>query len=117
MSIRQISIQPALNGYMVHVGSQTVVFTSAEEMCSELLRYYKDPISVEKEYVTLSSNSKHLLLNEVEPEAPRPVPFSRGPLSAMRDACETTGPAVLDQKHHYLVQFLNKLSTTTTNNH
>jgi hypothetical protein len=54
--MRQVTITPVLNGFLVQVGCQQVVFGSIEELCSELKRYQKAPAAVEKEYLTNAVN-------------------------------------------------------------
>ena len=48
--VRQIIINRVLNGYVVAVGCQTVVFESAVRLLSELGRYLENPQRVEDEY-------------------------------------------------------------------
>lgn len=48
---RDISITCLLRGYSVKVGCQSIAFETAESMCRELLRYYKNPAKVEEEYL------------------------------------------------------------------
>ena len=48
---REIRIMGALNGFVVIVGCQTVVFETREKKLAELDRYLKNPVQVEKEYV------------------------------------------------------------------
>lgn len=49
--MREIRINKALNGYIVNVGCQTLVFTDIGEVCTELTRYAAEPEKVEKEYL------------------------------------------------------------------
>lgn len=46
-----VNIQKVLNGYIVAVGCQQVVFETREKMLSEVDRYLKNPSQVEKEYL------------------------------------------------------------------
>lgn len=45
-----VRIKPVLNGFVVNVGCQTLVFQSMDILASELKRYQADPEKVEKEY-------------------------------------------------------------------
>lgn len=54
--IRDLIIQPVLNGYVVTIGCQKVVFTDPRILGDEVTRYYKDPETVEKEYILKSVN-------------------------------------------------------------
>jgi hypothetical protein len=47
---REIKITPVLNGFVVKIGCQTVVFNSLQSMAGEVLRYYGNPSSIEAEY-------------------------------------------------------------------
>lgn len=53
---REIKIRPVLNGFIVQVGCQTVVFDNISAMTSAIERYYKDPGAVEKEFVARALN-------------------------------------------------------------
>jgi hypothetical protein len=49
--MNEVRITAALNGFIVYVGCQTVVFNSVDRMTSELKAYCKDPAGVEKFYL------------------------------------------------------------------
>lgn len=80
----EIRIKPVLNGFIVNVGCQTVVFNTAERLCEELIRYAKNPFEVEREYMEKAiSQSPQLAVNgaastaQIEPIRPmglRPTP-------------------------------------------
>ena len=57
--IRPISIAAVANGFVVTVGCQSLVFTSAGELCGELLQYLTDPDRTEERYLHTASNIKH----------------------------------------------------------
>lgn len=48
---REIHILPQLQGFIVKVGCQTVVFETVEKMAREITRYYNDPHDVEEQYL------------------------------------------------------------------
>ncbi len=48
---RVITITPALNGFIVQIGCQTVVFKGLTTLLDELYRYYYNPREVEREYL------------------------------------------------------------------
>lgn len=48
--MREVRIVDAMNGYVVTVGCQTLVFETRERMLAELTRYLADPEGVEREY-------------------------------------------------------------------
>lgn len=54
--MREVRITPVLNGFIVTVGCQTVVFTSMNDLLRELKSYQIDSASVEKEYLSGSIN-------------------------------------------------------------
>ncbi len=45
-----INIQAVLNGYVVRVGCQTVVFQSLEDLLAEMRKYLTDPEQTEARY-------------------------------------------------------------------
>jgi hypothetical protein len=50
MKPRNIYIETVLNGYIVKVGCQRIVFTSQETMTNEIRKYLSDPEAMEKKY-------------------------------------------------------------------
>lgn len=56
-----VMIKPALNGWQVEVGCQTLVFNDMSTLLKELEKYLKDPEGVEKHYRENAINSKHTL--------------------------------------------------------
>jgi transcription initiation factor TFIID subunit TAF12 len=60
--MRDVTIRAVLNGFVVKVGCQEVVFESRERLLSELDRYLTDPNTVEQEYREQAVNKE--LLNE-----------------------------------------------------
>lgn len=48
---REIIITPVLNGYLIRVACQIVVFESKERLLCELNKYLTDPSTVEAEYL------------------------------------------------------------------
>ena len=58
--IREITIRAVLNGYIVNVGCQIVVFQNRDYMMRELLRYLENPDEVEEEYTTKGLNTDQL---------------------------------------------------------
>lgn len=56
MKPKVIQIEPVLNGYVVHVGCQRVVFESREKLILELGHYYAQPLQTEKDYLKNALN-------------------------------------------------------------
>ncbi len=54
--MKNITIEPALNGWICKVGCQTIVFVDRPRMLSEIDRYIQDPAGVEKEYLENTVN-------------------------------------------------------------
>jgi hypothetical protein len=48
--MKEIHIQPVMNGFIVKVGCTKVVFTDIDGLCRDLKRYHLNPESVEAEY-------------------------------------------------------------------
>lgn len=63
--MKQITINSALNGFIVQVGCQTIVVEGVDKLCSELRRYIANPENVEKEYLDNAVN---------KPDSTRPAP-------------------------------------------
>lgn len=59
--IRDISIHAVLNGFVVQVGCQTIVFNTAESLASNLTLYLNNPDEFEKEFIHTAINQKHLM--------------------------------------------------------
>lgn len=53
-----LSINKCLNGYILNVGCQTVVFETSEKLLSELKRYIDNQSEVEKEYLAKAGLDK-----------------------------------------------------------
>jgi len=49
--MREVIIIPALNGFIVRVGCQTLVFGSIEAVADELVQYQKDPRGTEERFL------------------------------------------------------------------
>lgn len=58
--MREIHIQPVLNGYIVGVGCKTVVFNSRTLLLSELARYLEHPTEIEKYYISNGINKQSI---------------------------------------------------------
>ena len=78
--MRQITINKALNGFIVNVGCQTLVFEDYERLLVELRRYFISPEVTEKEYL----EKYGVNLDLVGPINPAPTLYYREP-----QACET----------------------------
>ena len=73
-----IQIEPVLNGFVVRVGCQTVVFETTDKLLDELRRYMADPQRVEKEYQTQAINAGKLRGTlETAAEPPQPMATMR----------------------------------------
>lgn len=60
MPINSPKITPVLNGFIVKVGCQRVVFETREKLLAELDRYLTDPAGVEAEYRKTAINAKQV---------------------------------------------------------
>jgi hypothetical protein len=65
MKARAIIIKPVLNGWIVNVGCQDVVFQDLDAMLTGIRKYYSDPAKTEKEYI---ENKKNDTMMELRPE-------------------------------------------------
>ncbi len=59
--LRQLSIRPVLNGFVVMVGCQEVVFTSRETLTASLADYLVHPDETEARWCAESLNAKQTL--------------------------------------------------------
>ena len=48
--MKNVLIEPVLNGFILTVGCSRVCFNDIDTLCRELKRYHKDPDHVEMEY-------------------------------------------------------------------
>lgn len=71
--IRSLEIRPVLNGFVVQVGCQVVVFTSREALLKGLAEYLENPEEVEMRYSTTALNAG-ILLRGVEETQMTQVP-------------------------------------------
>lgn len=60
--LRNVKIVPVLNGWVVEVGCQKVVFNNIGTMLEEIRKYLTDPEEIEKTYRKSAVNAR--LLNE-----------------------------------------------------
>ncbi len=67
--IHEVKIKAVLNGYVVNVGCQAVVFTSLRDLLGSLESYLKDPKAVEAMYRDKSINK--FLLYQLQPAEPQ----------------------------------------------
>lgn len=56
--MKDIKISPALNGFIVKVGCQMVVFESVNALIDNLRSYLTSPVEVEKAFVDNAINAK-----------------------------------------------------------
>ena len=64
MTPRTLYVRPVLNGFVVEVGCQAVVFNDLAEMLEQIGLYYKDPARLEELYL------KNALNQVYHPEPP-----------------------------------------------
>lgn len=64
--LREFTIKPVLNGYIVRIGCQIVVFTSLDKLLSTIKSYLCDPSNVEESYLKNSTNSALMIPRHAE---------------------------------------------------
>lgn len=72
--MRNINIRKVMNGYVVEVGCQTLVFETKEKLVTELATYLANPDEVERNYI-----STYGMLNQLAGAYPAPTPASSAP--------------------------------------
>jgi len=65
--MHKITIEGVLNGWIVNVGCQTVVFDDEKVMLEEIGHYIKHPEEVEKKYMENRKNHSNSAPDVVEP--------------------------------------------------
>jgi hypothetical protein len=55
-TMRPVTITPVLNGFIVRVGCQTLVFNKIEVVAANLVEYQKNPERVSKEFIENAVN-------------------------------------------------------------
>lgn len=58
--MREIIIRPVLNGFVVRVGCQELVFRDIQDVGRELIRYQANPEAIEEEYLAHAVNKTGL---------------------------------------------------------
>jgi len=76
--MREVHIRPVLNGFLVTVGCQNLVFESIENLAAELVKYQKAPRAVEKSYLANAVNKGPAT------EVPMPTVGAMRPVDAER---------------------------------
>lgn len=69
--MREIQIRQALNGYVVQVGCQTVVFESKEALLAHLSLYLANPRQYEQEFIKKYAMSEDTMPRDQELAARR----------------------------------------------
>lgn len=82
-----VTITPALNGFQVKVGCQTLVFESVAQLLKELKAYLINPVVVETRYRKTAINRR--MLTSGEPGALYGVTFTNTAVSAPQPAPAT----------------------------
>jgi len=83
----ELTIRPALNGWIVRAGCQELIFSDREFMLNQVNEYLQQPDVVEKRYREGATNAK-ILLKTIE-EVPLPQAEVPPPTTApnMRSSC------------------------------
>ena len=82
--MRELTIIPVLNGWIVKVGCTTVVFTQRHTLLIELNNYIKDPKGTEERFRANSVNKDIYAAPEVASNVtPQPVAWNRADLETV----------------------------------
>jgi len=83
MKPRDITITTVLNGWIVKVGCQHIVFNDKEEMIGALSAYLQDPKAVEKSFIEHAANGRffNLAVAEEQPAQDLSVTWNGMPLT------------------------------------
>jgi hypothetical protein len=66
--VRELHITPVLNGFVVKVGCQTVVFRDVESLGEAITKYYHNPKLIEENYIKFAVNK--MMGNPAQPTEP-----------------------------------------------
>ena len=100
--IRSIHIQPVLNGFVVNVGCQTVVFNTMDGLAAALRAYSENPKLVEDQYFKEAVNRD--LVPSMAAPAADPLacaetrsgvtwhPINTGPVPVAQSGCGVSDP-------------------------
>ena len=68
--IRAFEVRPVLNGYIVSIGCQKLVYNDREALVGVIDMYLKAPEEVEKTILRTSCNAEFILPEEAPPTGP-----------------------------------------------
>ena len=77
---REVLIRPVLNGFVIDVGCQRVVFTNKQAMLIQLSEYYDKPEEVEKRFIAEAVNKMSIVPLAAQPLAAQPPPMGQASL-------------------------------------
>lgn len=80
--LREITILKVMNGFVVRVGCQAVVFESASGLLEVLAKYIDDPTTIEREWIEKYNPGKGYPADQVDPPIPSYVGESAIPPGA-----------------------------------
>lgn len=87
--MRDITIKPALNGFVVRLGCQRVVFNDRDTMFRALKDYLDEPGKIEEMYKYCSINSKQLGFERNSPLTKERISFAEN-ADAVWGPCESS---------------------------
>lgn len=89
--IRSFHVRPVLNGYIVDIGCQQVVFTSISSLITAIESYLSNPERVENDWLKNSLNAKHKFDVPDQCEEPR---------NETQQACDNEAPRFMPGSFH-----------------
>jgi hypothetical protein len=90
--MRDITIRPALNGWICNVGCSQVVFVTLDTLVYEIKKYISNPVEVEQEYIKNAVNKPLGPVELVEP--------SEAFISSARQTAQLRQPTIQDSGSH-----------------
>ena len=93
--MREVTVSPVLNGFVVRVGCQTLVFNRIEDVAANLIAYQKDPETTEQQFIKDAVNKTMEVPPPDAPPACAPLQYANqaaygGPV----DCCESSAPRI-----------------------
>jgi hypothetical protein len=85
--IRTLEIRPVLNGFIVNIGCQVVVFASREALLKDLAEYLEEPEVVEMRYMNTALHADKLCEQVTTCQVPTPAPAEPPTMPCTRYDC------------------------------
>jgi len=90
--MRSVTVNAVLNGWMVQIGCQTLVYTDPDKLTGDLRDYLRDPKAKEAAVIESAVNKRLLQ------DTPQPTPEVRMPTMNTMAECGTKSAPMMDRR-------------------